>query len=67
MTLDSNASPTMILAADRKSPLNVFDEHAARIGAKVVYGNASRPEELDQLAENADAVIVFRTPVSASA
>lgn len=56
-----------ILAADRAQPLAEFDERAAQIGAQVVYGGASKPEQIEPLAEDADAVIVFRTHVTPAA
>lgn len=56
-----------ILAADRAQSLEVFDRKAAEIGAKVVYGGADRPEQIESLAEDVDAVIVFRTHVTSAA
>lgn len=56
-----------ILAADRSSAVKAFEEAAARIGARVAYGGAKKAEEVEPIAEDADAVIVFRTPVSAAA
>lgn len=60
-------SARIILAADRPRPLAEFDRRAAEIGAVVVYGGATRPEQVVEPAREADAVIVFRTPVSAEA
>lgn len=57
----------IILCADRKSPLPQFDAAAAGIGARMVYGGATTPEAIEPLVEDADIVIVFRTPVSAAA
>jgi D-3-phosphoglycerate dehydrogenase / 2-oxoglutarate reductase len=54
-----------ILAADRGKPLDEFDRLALGVGAKVVYGGARTSAEMDPLVGEADAVIVFRTPVTA--
>ncbi len=64
---ESSNSTFQILAADREGPFPFFDMEAAKIGAKMVYGGASTPEQLETLVDDADAVIVFRTPVSARA
>ena len=56
-----------ILAADRSNPLEYFEKKAAAIGAEVVYGGAERPEQIESLVEDVDAVIVFRTHVTETA
>ena len=56
-----------ILAADHEEPLALFDKTAAKIGAKVIYGGVTTPEQIESMAEDADAVIVFRTHVSPAA
>ncbi len=63
----STAERFTILAADRARPLAAFDARAAEVGARVIYAGAERPEEIEPLVEDADAVIVFRTPVTAGA
>lgn len=63
----SDAARFTILAADRAKPVKELDEAAAAIGARVVYGGAKKAEDVEPLAEEADAVIIFRTPISAAA
>lgn len=64
---DKANSKFTILAADRDSPLPYFDQKAAEIGAKMVYGGATTPEQIEDLTEDVDAVIVFRTFVNETA
>lgn len=59
--------PFRVVAADRGRPLEALDRAAASFGAVMVYGGATTPEAIEPLAEDADAMIVFRTPVSAAA
>lgn len=54
-----------ILAADRGKPFALFDERAAEIGAEVIYAGAKTSAEMDPYVADADAVMVFRTHVTA--
>ncbi|MCH8333387.1 C-terminal binding protein [Candidatus Sumerlaeota bacterium] len=67
MTAPQKETALKILAADRPDPLEYFDKKAASIGAEVVYGDASEPSQIESMAEDADAVIVFRTSVTEAA
>lgn len=55
-----------ILAADRGKPFALFDERAAEIGAEMIYAGAKTPEEMDPHVADADAVLVFRTHITAA-
>lgn len=54
-----------ILAADRGKPFPLFDRRAAEAGAVMVYGGATASEQMDPLVGDADAVMVYRTQVTA--
>jgi D-3-phosphoglycerate dehydrogenase len=62
----TDASPSFrILAADRKKAFRLFDERVAEIGGEMVYGAAETPEAMDPYVADADAVMVFRTHITA--
>lgn len=62
----TGGAPFKILAADRGKPFALFDERAAEIGAEMIYGGARTPEEMDPFVADADAVLVFRTHITAA-
>jgi len=55
-----------ILAADRAKPFALFDERVAEIGAEMIYAGAKTPEAMDPFVADADAVLVFRTHITAA-
>ena len=49
-TATDQGAKLKILAADRAGPLAEFDKRAAEIGAEVIYGDATKPEQIGPLA-----------------
>lgn len=64
--MPASAPRFRILAADRGKPFALFDERAAEIGGEVIYAGAKTSEDMDPYVADADAVMVFRTHVTAA-